>query len=291
MPDVAADSSEGVLAAWLVEESARFDAAQTIAYVETEDELFSVEAGRPGMLLKTLVEPGTTVEPGTPIGVLGEPWEQVYDLDSVLADLGVVRREPVAAAAGLPASPEPTPLRSVRSHVRDAEADERDAGSEGAEGAEGDAGADEPAVEHHYLRTRVRVDRLVFLSARLERDRADSSVMDLVARSVAAAHRQVPQLGIARLAGDRSATPGIPVSYPGRFAVEEAAPIVPRGQAAALAVGAVRDEPVIDAGAVIPGKVMTLTLSIRPGRVDDVQASRWLAVLVALLERPEWMLD
>ena len=47
MPDVAADSDEGVLAAWLVGESARFDAAQTIAYVETEHELFSVEAGRP----------------------------------------------------------------------------------------------------------------------------------------------------------------------------------------------------------------------------------------------------
>ena len=285
MPDVAADSSEGVLAAWLVEESARFDAAQTIAYVETEDELFSVEAGRPGMLLKTLVEPGTTVEPGTPIGVLGEPWEQVHDLDSVLADLGVVRREPVAAAAGLPASPEPAPLRAVRSHVREDETAEGDAGNAGA------AGDADRAVEHHYLRTRVRVDRLVFLSARLERERADSSVMDLVARSVAAAHRQVPQLGVARLADDRSATPGIPVSYPGRFGVEEAAPIVPRGQAAALAVGAVRDEPVIDAGSVIPGKVMTPTLSIRPGRVDDVQASRWLAVLVALLERPEWMLD
>jgi pyruvate dehydrogenase E2 component (dihydrolipoamide acetyltransferase) len=135
------------------------------------------------------------------------------------------------------------------------------------------------------------VDRLVFLSARLERDRADSSVMDLVGRSVVAAHRQVPQLGVARLEGGRGATPGIPVSYPGRFGVEEAAAVVPRGQAAALAVGAVRDEPVIDAGAVIPGKVMTLTLSVRAGRVDDVQASRWLAVLVALLERPEWMID
>jgi len=73
MPDVAADSGDGVLAAWLVEESARFDAAQTIAYVETADELFSVEAGRPGVLLKTLVEPGTRVEPGSPIGILGEP--------------------------------------------------------------------------------------------------------------------------------------------------------------------------------------------------------------------------
>ena len=40
-----------------------------------------------------------------------------------------------------------------------------------------------------------------------------------------------------------------------------------------------------------PGKVMTLTLSVRAGRVDDVQDSRWLAVLVALLELPEWLID
>jgi hypothetical protein len=34
-----------------------------------------------------------------------------------------------------------------------------------------------------------------------------------------------------------------------------------------------------------------LTLSVAPGCVGDVIASRWLAVLVALLERPEWMVD
>jgi pyruvate/2-oxoglutarate dehydrogenase complex dihydrolipoamide acyltransferase (E2) component len=281
MPDVAADSDEGVLSAWLVEESARFDAAQTIAYVETENELFSVEAGRPGLLLKTLIEPGTRVEPGTPIGIVGEPWEQVDDLDAVLADLGLVRRErvgaasmveaPVAGHRGEPAPPKPLvePTSAPGAPPR----------------------AAEPVLEHQYLRTRVRVDRLVFLSARLERERPDSGVMDLVGRAVVAAHRQVPQLGVARIEDDQTASMGIPVTYPGRFGVEEAAATVPPGQAAVLAVGAVRDEPVIDGGAVVPGKVMTLTLSVAGGRIDDVQASRWLAVLVALLERPEWLLD
>jgi pyruvate dehydrogenase E2 component (dihydrolipoamide acetyltransferase) len=315
MPDVAADSDEGVLAAWLVEESARFDAAQTIAYVETEDELFSVEAGRPGVLLKTLVEPGTRVEPGTPIGILGEPWEQVGDLESLLAELGVVRREQVGAAAvveapvaGHRAEPDPPnpfedaePLSVVaetapvtedvgRGLVTVADRLQQPAlpGPEPAEPAETPV---PPALQHQYLRARVRVDRLVFLSARLERERPDSGVMDLVGRSVVAAHRQVPQLGVARIQEDQAASPGIPVSYPGRFGIEEAAAVVPPGQAAVLAVGAVRDEPVIDGGAVVPGKAMTLTLSVAEGRVDDVQASRWLAVLVALLERPEWLLD
>jgi pyruvate/2-oxoglutarate dehydrogenase complex dihydrolipoamide acyltransferase (E2) component len=287
MPDVAADTGQGVLAAWLVEESARFDAAETIAYVETQDELFSVEAGRPGVLLKTLVEPGTTVEPGTPIGILGEPSERVDDLAAVLAELGVAGRKRVGAAALLDATvsghrgdpaprnpfpaPEPLSALAVVSPVEDAPAG--------------------PEPQHQYLRARVPVDRLVGLSARLERDRPDSSVDDLVGRAVLAAHRQVPQLGVARLAQDTSATPGIPVTYPGRFGVGEAAAVVPPGEAAALAVGDVRDEPVIDSGAVVPGKVMVLTLSMAPGRVGDVVASRWLAVLVALLERPEWMVE
>jgi pyruvate dehydrogenase E2 component (dihydrolipoamide acetyltransferase) len=341
MPDVAADTEEGVLAAWLVEESAKFDAAQTIAYVETQDELFSVEAGRPGVLLKTLVAPGTPVEPGTPIGILGEPWEQVQDLEAVLDELGIAQRERIGAATLLdatvtghradPAAAEPSPAQPPLSVVAEVspveeapveeapveeapveEAPVEEAPVEGAPVQDGekdgekdgavrkrrersahraDVSAEPESTQHHYLRARVRVDRLVALSARLERDRPDSSVADLVGRAVLAAHRQVPQLGVARLAGDAAATPGISVTYPGRFGVEEAAALVPPGQAAALAVGDVRDEPVIDAGAVVPGKVMVLTLSVAPGWVDDVIASRWLAVLVALLERPEWMVD
>jgi pyruvate/2-oxoglutarate dehydrogenase complex dihydrolipoamide acyltransferase (E2) component len=293
MPDVAADADEGVLSAWLVEESARFDAAQTIAYVETADELFSVEAGRPGLLLKTLVEPGTRVEPGTPIGILGEPGEQVEDLEGVLAELGLVRRQRVAAASSVEARmaghrAELPPL-TLSPTVEEGAPARSSVVEEGAP-APVSKPAD-PDLHHHYIRARVRVDRLAALSARLERDRPDSGVLDLVARSVVAAHRQVPQIGVARISEDKTAQAGIPVTYPGRFGVEEAAAVVPNGQVAALAVGAVRDEPVIDAGAVVPGKVMTLTLSVRAGRVDDVQASRWLAVLVALLERPEWLID
>jgi len=301
MPDVAADSDEGVLAEWLVEESARFDAAQTIAYVETEDELFSVEAGRPGVLVKALVAPGTPVEPGTPIGILAEPWEQIQDLEGVLADLGLGRRAPVAAAslleatvAGHRADPAPAPFPTPDPLTVVAEVSpmvEEGALAPASKRADVPAPDADSEPHHHYLRARVRVDRLVALSARMERDRPDSSVVDLVGRSVVAAHRQVPQLGVARISDDTSATAGIPVTYPGRFGVEEAAAVVPPGQAAVLAVGDVRDEPVIDAGAVVAGKVMVLTLSVRPGRVDDVLASRWLAVLVALLERPEWMVE
>lgn len=346
MPDVGADSDEGVLASWLVEESARFDAAQTIAYVETQDELFSVEAGRPGILLRALVAPGTTVDPGTPIGVLGEVWEQVHDVDALLVELGVAHlAAPVTTTALLDAA---TPVATVAPSVEDtapvgaraSTADEsllapvtipRHSGfvtlEERAAQPTHSASPDQPThrfavpdplsvvaqedpsvslleqeatvevadsaeAQHHHLRVTIRADRLAALSVDLERAGApDSSVIDLVGRAVAGAHRQVPHVGVARIETDRTPTPGIPVTNPGRFGVDEAAAVVPAGQAAALAVGSLRDEPVVDGTTVVAGKVMTLTLSVEPGRVEDAPAARWLGVLVALLERPEWMID
>jgi len=56
--------------------------------------------------------------------------------------------------------------------------------------------------------------------------------------------------------------------------------------AAILAVGAVRDEPVVEDGAVVPGQVMTVTLSVDHRPVDGVIAARWLAALRELLENP-----
>src|SRR3954452_21781653 len=88
MPGVASDTEDGVLSSWLVEETQTFDAEQTIAYVETSTLLLSVEAGRPGVLLKALVDPGTQVGVGMPIGVIADGGEPVDELETLLADLG-----------------------------------------------------------------------------------------------------------------------------------------------------------------------------------------------------------
>jgi pyruvate dehydrogenase E2 component (dihydrolipoamide acetyltransferase) len=68
--------------------------------------------------------------------------------------------------------------------------------------------------------------------------------------------------------------------------VEEFVAIINPPHAAILAVGAVREEPVVEDGAVVPGSVMSLTLSVDHRPVDGVVAARWLAELTALLERP-----
>lgn len=78
----------------------------------------------------------------------------------------------------------------------------------------------------------------------------------------------------------------ITVTNLGMFGVEEFAAIINPPHAAILAVGAVREEPVVEEGRVVAGSVMSLTLSVDHRPVDGVVAARWLAELTALLERP-----
>ena len=78
----------------------------------------------------------------------------------------------------------------------------------------------------------------------------------------------------------------ISVTNLGMYGVAEFAAIINPPHAAILAVGAVRDEPVVEDGAVVPGKVLTVTLSVDHRPVDGVIAAQWLAALKDLLENP-----
>ena len=78
----------------------------------------------------------------------------------------------------------------------------------------------------------------------------------------------------------------ITVTNLGMYGVEEFAAIINPPHAAILAVGAVRDEPVVVDGAVVPGTVMTVTLSVDHRPVDGVVAARWLAAFLELVEHP-----
>ncbi len=78
----------------------------------------------------------------------------------------------------------------------------------------------------------------------------------------------------------------ITVSNLGMYGVEEFAAILNPPHAAILAVGAVREEPVVEAGALAVARVLHLTLTVDHRPVDGALAARWLAVLVELLEKP-----
>ncbi|MBO0845037.1 MAG: 2-oxo acid dehydrogenase subunit E2 [Nocardioides sp.] len=459
MPGVAANATEAVLSEWLVEEAADFAAEEAIATVETEKAAVEVEAVSPGRVLKMLVPPGAQVEVGDPIAVLGEPGEQVDDLDALLTSLGVAvagevvvpeRRDvPEAPAPAVPSgssgpSGAPTPTSNGRVFSsplarkiakdnglaiddltgtgprgrilrRDVEAAlARASGSGGFETpverapqppgeaalarASGSGGFETPVerapqppgarvtqppeeaaskaaprppeaagaaayeeiphsrirlatarrlteskqqAPHFYVRATVHAEALLGLRADVNEDGATRvSVNDLVVKAVAAAHARVPEMNVTwtpdtvrrydtvdiavavatdrglitpvvrdvgsltvrsvaasvrdladrardgRLRQDELEGGSIAVTNLGMYGVEEFAAIINPPQAAILAVGAVRDEPVVEDGAVVPGQVMRLTLSVDHRPVDGVLAARWLAILVDLLEHP-----
>ncbi|GAB3197854.1 pyruvate dehydrogenase complex dihydrolipoamide acetyltransferase [Nocardioides hungaricus] len=393
MPEVAANATEAVLADWLVAENAEFAAADPIASVETEKAVVDVEAEAAGVVLRRLVTPGSQVEVGAPIAVLGTPGERVADLDAVLAELGVaVEANPVVPERRDVPEPTPTvvePVETTRSDGRVfASPLARKLAKDGGLAVEDLVGTGPrgrilrrdveralvaPVVEpvetpvvgpvetphsrlrkaiasrlteskqtapHFYVRATVRADALVALRAEVNDGEVRVSVNDLVIKAVAAAHRAVPEMNVVwtpdavrsfdtvdvavAVATDRGLlTPvvrdvtSLPVSAVaervrdlaarardgklrqdeleggtisvtnlGMYGVEEFAAIINPPHAAILAVGAVRDEPVVEDGAVVPGKLMTVTLSVDHRPVDGVVAARWLAALAELLEHP-----
>jgi len=418
MPGVAANATEAVLAEWLVEESGDFAAADALATVETEKAAVDVEADAAGRVLKTLVPPGAQVEVGDPIAVLGEPGEQVDDLDALLASLGVAEATDVVVPErrDVPSDPESgAPLAEER-QTADTPADgtsgrvfasplarkiarnyglavedlsgtgprgrilRRDVDAAVASQSEGSSAVEEGAesrvprsrtgttraasyeeiphsrirlatarrlteskqqAPHFYVRGSVRAEALLALRAELNEDATTRvSVNDLVVKAVAAAHQRVPEMNatwtpdavrryatvdvavavatdrglmtpvvrdvgsltVTRLAAavrdvaerardgilkqDELEGGSIAVTNLGMYGVEEFAAIINPPHAAILAVGAVRDEPVVDDGAVVPGKVIRVTLAVDHRPVDGVLAARWIAVLIDLLEHP-----
>lgn len=404
MPEVAANATEAVLADWSVPENVAFAAQDSLATVETEKALVDVEADQAGVVLKALVHPGSQVEVGAPIAVLGDPGEQVPDLDALLADLGVAtnptphvpERRDVPDPEGGTASTHPS-APSVEHVTRDrvfasplARKLAKDAGipveqidgtgprqrilrrdvervqaarastpaAPAAAGAPGSPYEDQPhsrvrrataarlaesvrTAPHFYVRATVRVDRLVDLRAELNAEEGVAvSLNDLVVKAAAAAHRRVPEMNVVwtedavrsfrevdiavAVATDRGLlTPVVrdvarlsvtavaqrvkdlaeraragrlrqeeleggtmSVTNLGMYGTEEFAAIINPPHASILAVGAVREEPVVDDGVLAVGRVMRVTLSVDHRPVDGVVAARWMRAFVELMEHP-----
>jgi pyruvate dehydrogenase E2 component (dihydrolipoamide acetyltransferase) len=89
MPEIAANTEQATLTHWPVPEHEPFAAADVIATIETAKAAVDIEAPSAGVILKTLVSPGTDVEVGDPLAVIGAPGETIENLHLVLAELGV----------------------------------------------------------------------------------------------------------------------------------------------------------------------------------------------------------
>ncbi len=80
------------------------------------------------------------------------------------------------------------------------------------------------------------------------------------------------------------------VSNLGMYGIEDFAAVINPPEGAILAVGTVREEPVVRGGQVVPGHRMRMTLSADHRVIDGATGARWLAVLRRMLEQPATML-
>jgi pyruvate dehydrogenase E2 component (dihydrolipoamide acetyltransferase) len=80
------------------------------------------------------------------------------------------------------------------------------------------------------------------------------------------------------------------ISNVGPFPVESFSAIISPGQGGILAVSAITDEPVLRDGAVVPGKVMRVTLSVDHRIIDGVVSGEFLKELKKVLEEPVLLL-
>jgi pyruvate dehydrogenase E2 component (dihydrolipoamide acetyltransferase) len=80
------------------------------------------------------------------------------------------------------------------------------------------------------------------------------------------------------------------ISNLGMLGVDEFTAIINPPEAAILAVGAIKDVPVVDDGRIVPGKVMRMTLSVDHRVFYGATAAQFMAEVTRLIENPVTLL-
>ena len=106
MPEVLANSTEAALQTWLVKVGETVSIGQPLAEIETEKAMVEYNAEVEGVLVQVLVEEGTAVEVGAPIGVIAAVGE-TPDVAALLAGEAPVNEPEPSFVAPASAVPEP----------------------------------------------------------------------------------------------------------------------------------------------------------------------------------------
>ncbi len=114
------------------------------------------------------------------------------------------------------------------------------------------------------------------------RDADTKSLLDIAAESKALAERARNR----RLQPNEYTGATFSISNLGMMGIDEFSAIINPPEAAILAVGAVREVPVVEGGQVKIGRRMKLTLSVDHRVADGAQAARFLGTLRRMLENP-----
>jgi pyruvate dehydrogenase E2 component (dihydrolipoamide acetyltransferase) len=104
---------------------------------------------------------------------------------------------------------------------------------------------------------------------------------------VSAAIRELAQRGRTRTLRQAELEGGtFTVSNLGMYGTRQFTAIINPPHSGILAVGAVSRQPVVEAGAIVPGHIMTVTLSADHRVVDGATGARWLQAFVRRVQNP-----
>jgi pyruvate dehydrogenase E2 component (dihydrolipoamide acetyltransferase) len=119
-------------------------------------------------------------------------------------------------------------------------------------------------------------------------------VRDADKKSIVAIAREVRDLAARakgkKLRPEEMADGTFSISNLGMFGIDSFSAVINPPEGAILAVGRIRQEPVVSDGAVVPGQRLAMTLSCDHRVVDGAVGAKFLAELRTLVERPTQML-
>jgi len=321
MPRLSDTMREGVLRRWRKNEGEAVDPGDVLAEIETDKAVLEWEAPQGGTLLKCLAGPGRLVPVGGPLAIMGNAGEDVAALVvAALSRLGAGAGNEMSAPA-LPGGDTLNPLSLVRRtiaqrmvasktsvphfylttdvHVDPAlELRERLAHANGARVSMNDlvlkavalalrkvpqanASFGDGAIVQH-----ARVD--VAMAVAIEDGVVTPVIRDADTKTLAQVGHEAHEL--AARARDRKLRPDemsgatFSVSNLGAYGIDHFAAIINPPEAAILAVGRVRKEPLVQQGAIVVGHRMALTLSCDHRVIDGAIGARLLQAIVNALE-------
>ena len=88
MPKLGLEMEQGTLLEWHVDEGESVEEGETIAEVESEKSIGEIDARQDGVLRLLGLEEGEAVPPGTPIGIVAPPDEDITELRSEFENAG-----------------------------------------------------------------------------------------------------------------------------------------------------------------------------------------------------------
>jgi len=328
MPSLSEEMTEGVVVQWKLQEGARAEKGQVLVEVEVDKAIVEIEAPQAGILAARAAAEGRLVTTGEVLAVLAHEGEDIEAIRSAVPahTRQPVRRKPppdeadVLRALPLHGMRGAVARRATRSILHspqfqvtmDCDAEKLQALRKLLRRSRETRHISLNAIvlkcvatalmRHPIMNSRI-IDDVIYSYVKTHIGIAvavPNGVVVPVLRDVAGKPlRQVSEEldEIVRAARSRRLHPDqmeggtFTVSTLGNYGVHHFTAILYPPQVGIVSMGAVRSEPVVRNGQVVPGKRVALTASVDHRAVDGAEAAEFMQTLRSLVEDPDFLLE